>query len=206
MPHAPIHPKQRCEKCRGWYDRDVAFRLNPGRYTCLRSAPQHRVNCIGCEQTARDTSRHKDPFIEKARWTARRHAKRLGMKKAQFVAAYGWDTARVAHRLRHDYENTCAYCRRPYATMLNGVRDITMDIIDPAREPFLETNTIPCCQTCNSSKRDLPPDMWARKLKFWREWEANRLTLPAEPVQSSLWDLVPGFDLFGRVGLPKSPS
>jgi len=184
-----LFPKQKCEKCRGWYDRDVAFR----RSNLLAYAGRKNFHpvCVGCEQTERDTLKHKDPFIEKAHATVRGHAQRRGIKKAEFISLYGWDIKRVAHILRHGYENTCTYCRRLYSTMLNGIRDITMDIIDPAREPFLETNTTACCQTCNSSKRDMPPDMWARKLRFWREWEANQLRMPQPPIQLNLIDLLP---------------
>jgi 5-methylcytosine-specific restriction endonuclease McrA len=149
----------------------------------------YRATCIGCEQTNRDTKRHVDPFIAKARWTIRHHAARRGMKSPEFAASFGWDVHRVAHLLRHQYENTCTYCRRPYSSMLNGVRDITIDIINPANKPYLETNTTPCCQTCNSSKRDLPPDDWARKLKFWREYEANQQAAPTVPVQRTLFDM-----------------
>jgi hypothetical protein len=130
-----------------------------------------------------------EPFIAKARSTIKHHAMRYQITAAKMTEAYGWDIERVAHLLRHAYENTCIYCRRPYSSMRNGPSDVTMDIINPREAPYLETNTQPCCQTCNQSKSDSSPEMWARKLRFWREWEANSLIPTGVPVQLSLmWE------------------
>lgn len=164
--------RSHCSRCRGSFEQDVGFRRNPGGRKAGILA--FRAVCIGCEQTKRDDERHIDPFLSKARWTIRHHAEKYSMAPREFVANFGWDVERVAHLMRHAFDNTCVYCRRAYSSMLNGVRDVTMDIVDPARPPHLETNTTPCCQTCNSEKRDLAPDIWARKLRFWREWEEHQ--------------------------------
>ena len=144
-----IASRQKCLKCRGSFEQDVGFRRNPRRVAGIL-ATEFRPTCIGCEQTKRDEERHVDPFLAKARWTIRHHAEKYSMAPREFVANYGWDLERVAHLMRHAFDNTCVYCRRSYNSMLNGVRDVTMDIVDPARPPHLETNTTPCCQTCNS--------------------------------------------------------
>lgn len=175
-------PRQQCIKCRGWYDRDVGFRRNPHSGARIL-APEYRAACIGCEQDARDAEKQVDPFPAKARWTIRHHADKYQMATPEFIASYGWDVDRVAHLLRHAYDNTCIYCRRLYTDMRNGPADVTMDIVDPKQEPFLETNTQPCCRTCNTEKSDLPPEKWARKLRFWREYEANKRKRPTGPLQ-----------------------
>jgi len=169
--------KQRCVKCGGTYDRDVAFRKNPHGPGARARA---RATCIGCEQTDRDKRKAVDAFMAKARGTIQRHAHRYNMTTPEFAKSYGWDVPRVAHILRHAFDNTCVYCRRPYSAMRNGPNDVTMDIVDPSREPFLETNTQPCCGTCNTSKSDMSPDEWARKLRFWREWEDHQRHVEAK--------------------------
>jgi hypothetical protein len=60
--------KQRCAKCGGTYDRDIAFRKNPGGRQA-RVPTAFRVICIGCEQTERDKHKSVDAFIAKARGT-----------------------------------------------------------------------------------------------------------------------------------------
>jgi hypothetical protein len=100
----PVVVKQRCVKCGGTYDREVAFRKNRHNSGPRALSPDTHATCIGCEQTERD--KHK--------------------------------------------------------------------AVDPAKEPYLETNTQPCCGTCNTSKSNSSPELWARKLRFWREWEDNQ--------------------------------
>lgn len=180
--------RQPCIRCHGWFDRVVGFRRNPGGRQARIHA--YRAACIGCEQDARDADKQIDPFPAKARWTIRHHAMRYQMQAGEFVRNFGWDTDRVAHLLRHAFDNTCVYCRRPYSGMRNGPADVTMDIVDPDKAPFLETNTQPCCRTCNTEKSDLPPEMWARKLRFWREYEAHKQRRPIGPVQLS-FELAP---------------
>lgn len=180
--------RQKCRHCSGTYDRDVAFRKNSHQRKnrgLAIAGPDIHATCIGCEQTARDGHKAVEPFIAKARSTIKHHAMRYGITSSKMITYYGWDIDRVAHLLRHAYENTCVYCRRPYHSMRNGPSDVTMDIINPREAPYLETNTQPCCQTCNQSKSDSSPEMWARKLRFWREWEANSL-VPVSSRQFSL--------------------
>jgi hypothetical protein len=173
--------KQRCNECGGVFDVDRGFRLKKHAGLSMPS-PDYHGSCKGCEGKRRQRARKADPFIQKAQYTTRHHAKRYGMSIRAFVATYGWDVHRVAHLLRHAFDNTCAYCRQPYKAMTNGLREVTLDIGDPREKPFLDTNTTPCCNSCNCAKRDLPPETWARQLLFWREWEANqkRRVMPAQ--------------------------
>jgi hypothetical protein len=87
--------KQRCAKCGGTYDRDIAFRKNRDARSCAHDRGW-RVICIGCEQTERDKHKSVDAFIAKARGTIQRHAQRYHMTAPEFVRSYGWDVPRVA--------------------------------------------------------------------------------------------------------------
>jgi hypothetical protein len=127
--------------------------------------------CIGCEQGQSDAEKNADPFVAKARSTTSLHAKREGMDADTFRRAYGWDLARLAYKMRHDYDNTCDYCRKPYKGMGNGYADITVDIIDRGRPPYFDSNVKMCCRTCNTEKATMPPDDWAERLIYWREYE-----------------------------------
>ena len=75
--------------------------------------------------------------------------------------------------------------------MPNAQWQVTMDIIDPEKPPHLEINAQPCCQTCNREKSNTSPELWARKLRAWAEWEAHQRTRTAPPEQLAL-DIVSG--------------
>lgn len=173
---------RRCQQCGDAYER-WAFAKNSHRRGLAIANPEFRGTCIGCEQTKRDNVKATDPFIAKARSTIKHHAVRYRIASAKLIKDYGWDVQRVAHVLRHAYDNTCVYCRRPYDTMRNGPSDVTMDIIDPEKAPYLEINTQACCRTCNQAKSDSSPEVWARKLRFWRQWEENQRLRPSRPIQ-----------------------
>lgn len=176
-------PRQQCRKCRGWFDREVAFRKNPLARRAAITAQPFRAVCIGCEQTGRDGRKAVDPFISKARSTIRTHSHKYDLKPGDFIRLYGWDVQRVAHVMRHAFDNTCTYCRHPYSGMRNGPAAVTMDILDPRKPPHLETNTLPCCQTCNSAKSNLTPEAWSEKLRFWSAWEKHQRLRPRAVTQ-----------------------
>jgi len=179
--------RQRCQNCTGVFDRAAFFRKNPRQKPVAHiSATEYRPTCIGCEQTARTERKKADGWLEKARSTIQRHAKKYGRSTQQFIRIYGWDAPRVAHILEHAFDNTCVYCRELYKGMPNPQWQVTMDIIDPQKQPFLATNVQPCCQTCNREKSNTDPELWARKLQAWAEWEHNRKTSGSRPVQLSL--------------------
>ena len=175
--------KQRCKECGGWYDRDAFFRKNPGGRKAHISA--YRQICIGCETTTRTKRKKADRWLAKARSTIYRHAKKYGRTSTEFIRVYGWEPARVAHILEHAHDNTCPYCTDSYKDMPDSKWQVTMDIVNPKRQPFLTINTQPCCQTCNREKSNTDPEVWARKLVAWREWKARMRTVGAQPVQMS---------------------
>lgn len=165
-------PHKRCRKCRlDWPLRD--FRSNPDTRT--RRLARERAICRRCEITARNDV---DPLVRKARDTIRRHAKRyserLGEKLTtpEFAKRFGWDVKRIVHMFRHAWANTCRYCRQPYQTMPDGYAAMTLDVLDPAKPPYL-TNVEVACRTCNTAKGDMDAAQFGEWLKGWERWKSR---------------------------------
>jgi hypothetical protein len=168
-----------CRKCGTVYPVDIAplmFRRNSG----VRRIRDTRSICIPCEQTRGDARKRLRRSIRKAHSTIGHHAKRFGLTKREFERRYGWTADRIAHDIEHAHDNTCCYCQQPYADMAHGLADVTIDIIDPAKEPFYSTNTRPCCMTCNRAKSDMSPEDWAKRLLGWRLWREHQTSGPTQ--------------------------
>jgi hypothetical protein len=179
--------KQQCRRCRGYFDREAFFRKNPDKRSRTNiSVREFKATCIGCETTERTERKKADNWLEKARSTIQRHAKKYDRSTEQFIRIYGWDVPRVAHILEHAFDNTCAYCRELYRSMPNPQWQVTMDIIDPQKQPFLAINVQPCCQTCNREKSNTDPELWARKLQAWVQWEKHKKTSAPRQIQLQL--------------------
>jgi len=110
-----------------------------------------RSFCPMCLQELRDAHKKENRAVPKARMMIYSHAKKYGTGAAEFARKYGWNVRRIAHDINHTYENSCFYCGTPYIDMGNGLRDITLDIINPEDELYY-TNTRLCCSTCNTTK------------------------------------------------------
>lgn len=181
-----IPPQQRCRACGGVFDRDVFFRRRDKSGLHICSPRTRHMICLGCEVTARTDRKKANPWCEKARSTIKRHAAKYSLSVQEFVRLYGWDVPRVAHILEHAFVNTCVYCRKLYSSMENPQWQVTLDIIDPKKKPFLATNVQPCCQTCNREKSNLEPELWARKLQAWALWEDHQKRGTPPAVQLNL--------------------
>lgn len=107
--------------------------------------------CPMCLQEERDKRKWQNRAIVKARWMLYSHAKKYGMKPAQFAKKFGWSIIQMAHDINHNLENWCPYCTRAYKDMGHGLRDLTLDIINPEEPPYY-TNVRYCCATCNTMK------------------------------------------------------
>jgi hypothetical protein len=160
---------QCCIRCGFWADPEHFSKKGRGN---VYIAHERRAVCIGCEQEDRDEAKQGNPWFAKARSTLNHHAKRFKLSATDFCQQYGWTVPRLAHMLEHAFDNTCPYCWMAYKEMRNQLADITIDIIDPAREPWLRTNVQPCCRTCNTAKSNMAPERWERRLRFWRERRA----------------------------------
>ena len=173
---------KKCKECRKTYPISF-FRINSNGHT---SMPK-RARCKGCEQNKRDTGcRYK----RKARSTRRNHAKSYGMSVADFTKQFGWDNDQLAHDFEHAWKNGCSYCRHPYSDMSNGLRDMTVDIVDRSRPPHYRTNVKICCSTCNTKKGRDAPDEWEDDIRCHAIWAENKRQRDLEPHynQQSLFD------------------
>jgi hypothetical protein len=159
-----------CSRCKTFWPAD-SFRLR------TRSSGLRQRWCIGCEITTRTQRKAADPFMQKAKWTVSNHAIRYRMARREFVKLYGWRAARIAADMRRAWGHICVYCERPFSVR-RGFGDLTLDIVRRADAPYYDTNVAFCCWTCNSEKRRMTPDAWARRLMFWRaygkHWETRQ--------------------------------
>jgi hypothetical protein len=146
-----------------------------------RNTKELRPTCIGCQQTTNDNLKREDRFVAKARSTIYWHAERLNIAEEVLRDHYGWTVERIAHLFRHGYENTCNYCFAPYVEMGHGFADITLDIVDPSKPPYLKTNVQTCCGTCNRSKSDMSPEQWELRQLDWKTWHKQQKKTPLQP-------------------------
>jgi hypothetical protein len=174
-----------CNECGEEYPL-LFFRRN--RKCRVSGASATRPKCIACEQDANDQKKRRDRWPDKARSTIIRHAEKYEMTPEQFTDKYGWTVRRIAHVMKHASDNTCVYCEEPYDTMGHGPADVTMDIIDPRKEPYLGTNAQPCCNTCNTRKGNKTPEEWAVILRCWRRHDRRKRLLQDDPMMRfPLW-------------------
>jgi hypothetical protein len=140
-----------------------------------------RTVCSGCMQSARDRQKRGDRWPSKCRFTIYRHAQkyiRLGLASTrdEFIERYGWDITAMAHDAEHAYGDECPYCHQKFTAMGNGLRDITLDVIDPTKPPYYRTNCRWVCSTCNTGKHSTPPHLFGARLaayEKWRKWTSS---------------------------------
>ena len=104
-----------------------------------------------CLQTERDRRKITNRAITKARTALYRHAKKYEMNPQGFSSTYGWEVTQMAKDINHAYSVPCPHCQTPYSEQGNGLRDLSLDIINPLELPYY-TNVRYCCSTCNSVK------------------------------------------------------
>jgi len=114
--------------------------------------PRKSAICPMCQQETRDKHKSENRATTKARRIIYSHAKKFSIKPIELIKKFGWDIKRIVHDINRAYENSCPYCYQLYKQMGNGLRDITLDIVNPNKPPYYSTNTKLCCSTCNSIK------------------------------------------------------
>jgi hypothetical protein len=186
-----------CIQCGGEWDLEAGFRKNPHYKNLGASAlapREFRARCIGCELTDRNDPTPEERARRKASNTISLHAEKYGMKPIDFAKRYGWVVQRMIYDILHGLENTCCYCWDRYDRMGHGLDDITVDIVDRDREPYYSINVRWCCQTCNREKSAMLPELWARRLDFWRQYMPWRERIKADQTH--------GLPLFAEQFLP----
>jgi hypothetical protein len=145
--------------------------------------PDRRAVCRACRQTNSDERKGRDRWSVKARDTIRRHAERFHIPKSELISRYGWDPRRLAHDAEFLYEGSCGYCDKAYKPMGHGLSDITLDVQDPQQQPYYQTNTKWCCQTCNRKKWRMSPDDFEADRQMW---ELRRQSLDRAPEDKGM--------------------
>ncbi len=100
-----------------------------------------------------------------------------------FAQAYVWVDTVIAGEMEAAFNGPCKGCGFPYKTMGHGLADLTVDIIDPASEPFYIYNTRLVCRTCNSGKGKKRPTEETQLKRAYARWAAT----PEEHFQPSFW-------------------
>ena len=165
---------KKCSKCGGEWPLQACFRQRnrPGEEPGAPSS-YHPV-CVMCEITDRNDPTPEERAKRKAQNSIERHAQKWKITPSEFAKRYGWEIARMSYDIMHGLDNTCPYCYERFADMGHGLSDITLDIVDPKREPYYRTNTKWCCSTCNSEKARMAPELWEQRLIVWPQYMAWR--------------------------------
>lgn len=90
--------------------------------------------------------------------------------------------------MEHAYAGRCCDCDNAFATMPNGIADLTLDIADRRVVPIYGTNTRFVCMTCNRRKSIIGPEKWGAIMLAYRirtgDPAAARLFVPPDPLPS----------------------
>lgn len=191
-------PRAVCAECSGCFDAESGFAANFGytRITKSSRVQYRRRKCIRCEQNARDAAKQANRWLIKARDTLGRHTRRYNethntsLTPTQFSHKFFWVPARIAHDMRHAYDNTCMYCWYPYAKMPSGIASVTIDIRDRDDDPAYHINVCVCCNTCNTEKGRMTPEQWQRRLQYWKEVREHDAKTGYQPARVALWGSV----------------
>lgn len=179
-----------CTRCGGEYP-EHWFRISrshsdKSRERFYRRFATRAPVCKGCERTAKDANKRKHRAAFKARTAINRHGKNLADKgiignPKELETLYGWDVRIMAHELEHTYSNGCPICHDSFASMVNGYRDLTLDIKDPKQKPWYGSNTQWICLSCNVSKSNRTMEEFGEDQHWWRAWEENQKRMSINP-------------------------
>ena len=188
-------PKATCIECGGCFDAEYGFATSL-RYTRMSNGGTRlyrRRGCVGCQQEKRDAIKQANRWLIKARDTLDRHRRKynavhsVDLTAKQFSQKFFWIPARIAHDLKHAFENTCSYCWRLYSEMPAGLAAVTVDIRDRAEDPFYHTNVGICCNTCNTEKGRMTPEQWQGRLQYWKEKQEHDASTGRRRINLPLW-------------------
>lgn len=159
-------------------------------YLLINSENRPHSVCPACLQEERDRRKTQNRALSKARTAIYTHCRKynhrhnLELSPTDFGKRFGWDIKQMAHDINHAYENGCPYCGHSFKGMGNGLRDLSIDIINPESEPYYATNTKYCCFTCNSEKGQRGADAFGLSLAEYRrreEWLKSKFGTSIKP-------------------------
>jgi hypothetical protein len=176
---------KKCNKCGGEWPLEACYRKrneNLRLSTLRHDQANYQSTCVMCEITERNDPTPEERAKRKAQNSIDRHAQKLNMKPNEFAKQFGWHIDRMVYDITHGLENTCPYCWELYSAMGHGLSDITLDVVDPQKEPYYRTNTKWCCSTCNSEKSRMAPHLWEQRLIIWPQYMAWRNKVRNDPT------------------------
>jgi hypothetical protein len=181
---------KRCMECGTVYFGDEVNAMFATVTVGLDRRVYPKTTCNPCRLTKRTQVKSQNRFVAKARDTIRRHTVRLSQwvsSTGDLADRFGWEVKRVAHDMEHAWKNGCPDCGNLFSTMVHGLGDLSVDIIDPANPPFWGINTRIMCITCNRKKARTPPRLWGANVSGWARWNRERGKRDAQPrlVQSA---------------------
>lgn len=177
-------PVKTCRACGGEWDLEACYRRDSSKSRRSAGAPaeQYRAQCVMCDITERNDPTPEERAKRKAQNSIVLHAEKYNLTPTEFSRRFGWEISRMVYDIMHGHENTCPYCYERYASMGNGLTDITLDIVDPKREPYYRTNTRWCCGTCNREKSLMAPHLWDIRCAAWPIYMKRRDEIRKNPT------------------------
>ena len=139
---------KRCMECGTVYFGDEVNAMFATVTVGLDRRVYPKTTCNPCRLTKRTQVKSQNRFVAKARDTIRRHTVRLSQwvsSTGDLADRFGWEVKRVAHDMEHAWKNGCPDCGNLFSTMVHGLGDLSVDIIDPANPPFWGINTRIMC-------------------------------------------------------------
>lgn len=182
---------RQCKECKQWLP-ERFFPANQKTGLVYKSGWRQRT-CMGCRDKIADARKAQNRFIKKAKNAIYNHGQKaieagLARNLDEFRALYGWDVQQMAHDMAHAYENGCPICHGSYKEMGHGLRDLTIDIINPIRPPHYGINTQYICSTDNTRKQRTDPADYGEVMLGWRLWEAHQQQLNQDEWAGTLFE------------------
>lgn len=170
----------RCKACRSEASARC-YSANPEK----AKARAARYRAANLEQVRERKARHRAANPEKVREDGARYRaanaekvrERNRLRDARKRDRVSWDVRLIAPMLKALTGDLCTYCGLPFAG------PTTADHVLPVAEGgavHAPDYLVPCCGSCNSSRRHRPLLEWLRERHGWagyvrlREWEAKR--------------------------------
>ncbi len=182
-----------CKECGTTYEGDeveafFVHHIRPNGHVYIHG------RCRGCEQDESDKRKRARRSLKKAETAIRTHCHRYNARNGtslepkEFALKFGWDKYRMAHEIEHVHANGCPVCGDSFAEMGHGLRDVTIDIIDPTSPPVYGVNTRWICHTCNIEKQCTPMHLLTAKKQAWRKWRRQQELLQEDSGFGTLFE------------------
>jgi 5-methylcytosine-specific restriction endonuclease McrA len=149
--------------------------------------------CKVCEVDRRIRAREANPYLFAFRHRRRNHARSLGLS-VDDLRRLGWDEERRSIEMEAAFEfGYCPHCIEigadgkaivhHFRDLDGGLRDLTIDVINPGLPPQWPGNVQFLCSTCNSRKHSSDPILHGQRLQA--EFEFGQVGGP-EPLPGQL--------------------